>query len=154
LPAEIRAELQDLKPLFKRRRKWTPALKEIGKDLKKCKRSIQRISDPRKETTASEEKASTYEGDADTDQTLAKANRRVGRRVNFAHKPESNGAYTARSLREAQSRFQVVGIGTNPKAVRHLRKLIKGRGCKTFCVNDLFDSGKQREEIIWGLMGS
>ena len=28
------------------------------------------------------------------------------------------------------------------------------RGCKTFCVNDLFDSGKQREEIVWGLMES
>ena len=27
-------------------------------------------------------------------------------------------------------------------------------GCKTFCVNDLFDSGKQREEIVWGLMGN
>jgi hypothetical protein len=46
------------------------------------------------------------------------------------------------------------GEENGPQHIYYLRCPYKDGGCKTFCVNDLFDSGKQKEEIVWGLMES
>jgi hypothetical protein len=159
-PNDIKMALGQLEQHCKTTHKWLAAAEEIGKEMGKHRRSVQRLSPmgtagpgkrPEKakgdhESAATCSDDNGYGGSSVTDQVSGQAAERFGRQLKFVASRESNQDFTNRSVRTAQERFRRSDRDrARQAAARHIRSLMEGLDVS---ISDLDVSKRSRQNGV------